>query len=303
VSSDSTEPDWSEPVWAASSAVAFREGASPAAPPRPEPGSEDLERTGPEPSPTTTGEEASPRRRRWPVVAGSAAAVVVLVAVASEALGRWYVASQVEDRLRDSGMTGRIEVTVGSSPWRPNVLGALLGRGLDELDVLITDGTVGGLGVSHADYRLSGIDGSVSIRSGNVVVESIERGDVRIEFPAEELGSAVGTSFAVVDGRLWAAGVVPWDRRAVALRVVDGSLELGGDAAELWGMPVDVPVADSYLLPCPPSVRLKGERLVLSCSGDELPGVLESPLSVDPSSPTAPVGELEPPQTIVRDGG
>lgn len=234
---------------------------------------------------------------------GVAAAASVVAVVSAEIVGRRAVASQVEQRLRDSGMSGRIEITVGSSPWRPSVLAALAGRGLDELDVRIVDGTVGGLAVTGADYRLSDIEGDVSLGSGAVVVRSIGRGDVRLELPAESLASTVGSELIARDGRLWAAGTLPWDRRAVKLRVVDGSLELGGDAAALWGGPVEVPVADGYLLPCPPEVTVDGELLVLTCHGNDLPGVLQAPLSIDPSDPSAPTGELTPPQSIVRDGG
>ncbi len=75
----------------------------------------------------------------WSAVLASATVVGLLaLGVAVEVWGRGYMAEQVEAQLRASGITGDIEVsTVGG--WRPVVLPALVGRGLEELHIATSE--------------------------------------------------------------------------------------------------------------------------------------------------------------------
>lgn len=238
----------------------------------------------------------SSRRRRWRRATFAVVCVLVSLAVTGEVLGRRLLSHEVETRLRASGITGDVRVSFGGG-WRPIVIPALLGAGLDRLTVRIADGTVGGLAVRRADYDLRGIDGEVSVGDRTLWVRSIDTGDVRIEVDPTSLSAATGTSIRIRGGRLVAGpdGVV------VRTVVRGDALELGGDAESVFGGPIVIPIVDSQLLPCRPRVHLTSRSMVLSCRGRKVPGVLVDPLGGD-RSPTAPVGELAPPQSTVLGG-
>lgn len=258
--------DWDRPVWAEPTA---EEGGVPA---------------------------TRPRRRWWRPVLAVAVCVLVLLVVAVELLGRRYLAREVETRLWASGITGEVTVSVGST-WRPVVVPALFGAGLDRLRVQIEGGTVGGLPVRRADYDLRGVDGDVSVLDGTVHVRSIRTGDIRIEVDPAALRAATGTEMHIRNGRLVAGDA----DTAVDVRVRGDALVLGGDAVALWGAPIEIPIVDDWLLPCTPRVRLTDRTMVLSCRGRKVPGVLVSPLGGE-RGPTAPGGELVPPQSTVLGG-
>jgi hypothetical protein len=246
-------------------------------------------------------DEAGPRRRpgrRGLVALVVVAAVVLVGSVAIEWLGRRAVTDRVADQLRASGITGEIDVEV-TGGLRPVVLRVLAGRGLDELSIRVTDGTIGGLPVARADYRLTDLDVDVSLWSRTVWVDSIGEGDVRIEVLPAALSSTVGTELAIVDGRMTAGP----DRLPVTTLVRGDVLVLSGPAEALWGAPVELPLADDYLLPCRPRVTVTGSMLVLACRGSDLPGVLEAPLGPGADPGSAPDGSLVPAQSTVLDGG
>ncbi len=244
------------------------------------------------------GEDRGParaRRRRW-IVAGAAALILVVVAAiwVIEVLGRSYIADSVAEQLRSSGISGDIEVGTPGG-LRPVVVPVLLGRGLDELRISVVDGSIAGLPVARADYVLTDIDGSVSLRTGEIDVRSIGSGEVRIEVAADALADAVGTELTIEDGTLLAGP----DRLVVETEVRGDALVLSGPAESIWGGPVDVPVADGYLLPCTPDVRIGGSTVVLACTGSTLPGVLKDPLGVGSGAGTGSTtdGSLVPPQS------
>ncbi|MBS1838225.1 MAG: hypothetical protein JST64_11090, partial [Actinobacteria bacterium] len=165
-----------------------------------------------------------PRRRGRFVVIGLTAVAVALVAlVAAEALGRWIVTDQVATRLRSSGITGDVDVSLGAR-WRPVVLPALLGAGIDHLSVRIVGGEVSGLPVRRADYELRGLDADVSVRHGTVHVRSIDAGDVRIEIDPSALEPITGTPMRVRGGHLVAGP----DALVVHLAVRGDALVLDG---------------------------------------------------------------------------
>lgn len=263
--SEDVAPDWSAPVWA---------------------------------EPTEEESEAAARGagRMWRWVFVVASCLLVLVVVAGEMVGRRYLTAEVESRLRDSGMTGVIDVSVGGG-WRPVVLPAVIGTGLDRLTIRITNGTVGGLPVRRADYDLRGIEGDVSLRNGTVRVRSIASGDVRIAIDPAALETVTGTTMRIRGGRLLAGEEgVP-----VGLKVRGDLLVLGGEAEGLWGTEIEIPVVDDQLLPCTPRVRVVDRSIVLACRGRSVPGILVDPLEGD-RSPTAPAGQLVPPQSTILGG-
>lgn len=228
------------------------------------------------------------------------AVVVLVVAVAgAEIYGRRQLRDAVAEQLRASGITGAIDVSVPGGPV-PVVLPALLGRGLSELEIRIRDGQVAGLPVARADYVLTDLEGDVSLRTGQVHVRSIGGGDVRIEVAPGALADSVGTELVIRDGRLRAGP----DELLVDTEVVGDALVLSGPAESLWGAPIEVPIADGYLLPCTPEVSIRRSVVVLSCRGSKLPGVLRTPLGIDSrgGSDVAPVGSLVPPASTVVAG-
>ncbi len=269
--SDPADRHWDRPAWAAPSAG-------------------DVE--------APLGNASGGRVGRTVVVAGVLVVAVLLLSVvtAIEVYGRRQLTDTVAAQLRSSGVTGTIEVSTAGGP-RPVILAMLLGRGLDDLQITITDGTIAGLPVARADYRLSGISGSVSARTGAMHVESIRSGKVRIDVDPDAISAAVGTDLKIVDGRLLAGP----DDLVVRTAIADGSLVLSGDAEALWGGPVQIPVADGYLLPCTPSVHIGVSTLVLACSGADLPGVLRDPLGATVDSGSTSPGSLVPPQSTVMD--
>ena len=213
--------------------------------------------------------------------------------------GRRRLRDAVAEQLRSSGITGTIDVSVPGGPV-PVVLPALFGRGLSELEIRIRDGQVAGLPVARADYVLTDLQGDVSLRTGQVHVRSIGGGDVRIEVAPSALADSIGTELVIRDGRLRAGP----DELLVDTEVVGDALVLSGPAESLWGAPIEVPIADGYLLPCTPEVSIRRSVVVLSCRGSKLPGVLRAPLGIDSrgGSDVAPVGSLVPPASTVVAG-
>ncbi|UDY34595.1 LmeA family phospholipid-binding protein [Dermatobacter hominis] len=252
----------------------------------------------PAPSDRDEGETGRRPGTRWAVALAAVAVLLLGGLVALEWVGRRTLTDRVTDQLLASGITGDVEVSIPGG-LRPVVLPALLGGGLDELSIRIVDGTIAGLPVARADYTLTDLDGDVSLLSGSVRVESIGEGDVRIEVLPEALSSAVGTELSIVDGQLVAGP----DQLRVDAVVRGDALVLSGPAESLWGGPVEVPVADGYLLPCTPGVSIGRSTIVLACRGSKLPGVLEDPLGPAFDPDTAPAGSLLPPQSTAIDGG
>lgn len=243
------------------------------------------------------------RRRRWLVVAAAAVVLVGVAAMAAiEVLGRRYVADGVAEQLRASGISGDIDVST-TGGLRPVVVPAVLGRGLGELRIAVADGSVAGLPVVRADYVLGDIDAAVSLRTGEIDVRSIGSGRVRIEISPDALADAVGTDLTIEDGVLLAGP----DRLVVDTEISGDALVLSGPAESVWGGPVDVPVADGYLLPCTPEVSIGRSTVVLACTGSTLPGVLRDPLGVGRGSGGGSTtdGSLVPPQStaVDSDGG
>jgi hypothetical protein len=284
VSSAST--DWSPaPVWAApgpADAPAEHGGDGP----RREPGQ------GPPVDRRRGGRRV--RRRRW--IAAAIALVLLLVGV--ERLGRSYAEGAIADRLRDSGITGDVDVSVGSSWWRPTVLPALVTGDVDEVSVRITDGSLMGVPIDRADYALSGISGDVSLLGGTVGVRSIDRGSITIDVPPSAIGHAVGEPVTIRDGRL----EMGQPARPVRARMSGDSLVLEDPAG---GQPIRVPVVDPYVLPCDPALHVRERSLELSCAGRNVPGILRGPLqgSTATDADGDPAGDLAPPQSTVRPGG
>lgn len=88
---------------------------------------------------------------------------------------------------------------------------------------------------------------------------------------------------------------------------IDGGtfrVELDADEAAALGVAQGAAVPDLGLLPCDPQVSERGELVVLGCSGDRLPAVLDTPLGATSSGASAPGAgptELRPPAVLERE--
>lgn len=237
------------------------------------------------------------------------AAVLLVLAVAAEVGGRIAVERISEDRLRDAGVAGEVDVTVGRAWWRPSVLPAVLGARLDRVTVQLRGAELNAVQVDEADYVLDGIDVAVSLRAGTIGASSLDRGSVTMVVDPASLAADLGVAAVVEDGRL----LVGPERRPASLSVEGDDLVVTGDAVPEGS--TSLPLVDPAVFPCTPAIRLVRDRVLLECSGSRLPGVLADPLGPDAEVvpddlPLAPV-ELEPPATLeldepgatVRDGG
>lgn len=227
-------------------------------------------------------------------------AMVVVGLAALEHFGRSYAEGEIAARLRSAGMTGDIQVTVGRAWWRPSVLPAVATGTLDQVEIRIREGSVSGIPVEEVDYVLGGIDGDLSLLNGTVDVRSIDEGSVSMRVLAETIGESLATPIAIRDGRV----VVGAEEAPAELRVSGDNLVI--DAPDrAGGAPIELVLADPYILPCRPEPGVVDGAIQLDCTGDTLPGILEGPLQGDTPAPDGvpPMEELPPPQSIDRPGG
>jgi hypothetical protein len=223
--------------------------------------------------------------------------VVALGLLLVEIGGRLAVERVVEARLRDSGIAGEVDVVVGSAWWRPSVLPALVGVDLDRIEVRMRRAEVHALPIEVVDYALEDLDVALSVRRGTIGATSVGSGRFRVLVDPTVVGSDVGLTATVSEGRL----LVGPGRDPAELRVDGDDLVLSGAAFEAEGGTTRVQIVDRSLLPCRPDVRVVLGMIELWCTADRIPGILEQPLgpgTPDSSDlPPAPV-ELEPPATL-----
>lgn len=223
------------------------------------------------------------------------AVALVLLLIGVEAAGRIATERVAEDQLRQHGVNGGVEVTLGRAWWRPTFLPALLTGDLDRISVQLSGADLYSVPVQQADYVLENLHIDFSLRQRSIAATSIGSGSVRVLIDPAAIGRMMATDAAVVDGRL----LIGADRERADLRMVGNQLVLSAPSLDAAGSNTSFQVVDPQLLPCVPQVQLSGGLVELSCSGDQLPGILEqsigSSAGVDPGEPPA---ELEPPLTI-----
>lgn len=224
------------------------------------------------------------------VVAGVVLGAVLLV----ELGGRLLIERAASSALRDDGVAGAT-VTVGRSWWRPTLVPALLGGGVDQVRVELRDADVSGVRVVGADYVLEDLDVAPDPFSATLGVDGIGRGSFRLVVTPESVSEVLGVPAAVVDGRL----VVGPDDEPAKLRVDRADLVVESTYLQREGIDPRLPLISSRFLPCEPEVELAGAAVQLSCSGDRLPGILDTSLGEPVGEIPAPT-ELEPPAVAER---
>jgi hypothetical protein len=229
------------------------------------------------------------------------ALLLLLVAVLAEVGGRLAVESIAEQRLRDAGVAGGVEVVVGSAWWRPSVVPTLFGADLDRVAVHLRDARVYSLSVSEADYVLEGLGVAISVRQRTIGASSLDEGTVRLLADPASMARDLGYEVVVEGDRV----LVGPDRDPAVLQVEGDDLVVTSAALAPEGGSTRMPVVDPAVLPCAPSVRVVDGFVELRCSGDRLPGMLGEPLGprvrdVPDDGADVPV-ELHPPVTLELD--
>jgi hypothetical protein len=225
------------------------------------------------------------------VVAG----VLVVGLVVLELGGRMMVQRVAAGALREQGVEDA-RVQIGSDPWRPTVVPALWGAGVDRVLVELRDGEVSGVRVVEAEYVLDDVDVDVDPFGSSVRVRSIDSGRFRMVVAPESVGELLGVPARVDGGRL----TVGPDDEPAKVRVEGARLVIESPYLQRERIDPRLLFLDRRLLPCEPEVTVVGDAIELRCEGDELPGILDAPLGEPVAEVPAPT-ELQPPATIERD--
>src|SRR3954470_9605704 len=113
---------------------------------------------------------------------------VGLVVIGLEVGGRLLNQRFAEDQLRDAGVAGEVEVTVGRSWWRPSVIPAFLTGDLDRVSVRLEDAELYSMPVLEADYVLEDLGVDVSLGDRSITATSLGSGSVRLLVDPREIG-------------------------------------------------------------------------------------------------------------------
>jgi hypothetical protein len=222
-------------------------------------------------------------------------AVVFMALLVAEYGGRVVVGRVAQNQLQSQGIADA-QVTVGGSWWRPTLLPAVLGGGLDRVSVQLRDAEVSGVLVERADYVLEDLDVDPDPFGASLGVTSVGEGSFRLTVSPASVGRLLGVNARVVDGRL----VVGPDGEPAKLRLDGTELVVESPYLARQRLPHRFTVLDGRLLPCDPEVRLDGELVELRCSGDRLPRILDASMGEPVGRLPAPPTELEPSATIER---
>ncbi|HTN99874.1 MAG TPA: hypothetical protein VL068_04295 [Microthrixaceae bacterium] len=243
-----------------------------------------------------------PRRSRAHkvrLVFGWLVIVVAVSVVVVETAGRSVTERIAEDQIRSAGVAGGVEVTIGRSWWQPSISGVLIFGTLDRVDVRLSDARLYSTPVHEADYVLNGLGLDLSIRDRTVKATSLDSGSVRVLIDPSVIATMLGSEAVVRNGKMFLNG----SDAPARVRMVGTTLVIdGSDVKALSGSDsISLPVVDPQILPCTPKVRLVDPFVELSCTGNELPGVLTKSLGaggidgrVGPGGPGGPGNGSEP---------
>lgn len=228
--------------------------------------------------------------------AAIAAVAVVVALVVVETGGRVLAERAAVDELSAQGIDGA-QVTVGRAWWRPTMVPAMVGHGLDRVRVELRDAEVSGVRIERADYVLDDLSVDPAL-GGALGVRAVGNGTFRLVVAPSAVAEAVGVQADVEEGRI----VIGPDREPAKVRLDGTDLLIESAYLQREQLEHRVPAVDGRLLPCDPEVALVGDLLELRCTGDRLPRILDAPLGEPVADLPAPP-ELQPPQTLDRNGG
>lgn len=233
--------------------------------------------------------------RRWILGLAVAGLVVLMVGVVVvEVVGRRIAEGVATSELARQGIDDA-RVSIGTW-WRPSVLSAVVLGDLDRVRVQLEDTQVSGVEVLEADYDLEGLRVDVDVLTGDVAITDLSRGSFRVVVDPATFGAQLGVAVEAAEGAL----LIGPDREPATLRMDGGELLIDSDHLRERGIDGRLLVADRRLLPCDPTARVVFDVVELSCTGDRLPGILDSSLG-QPLDVPPPPAQLEPPATLERD--
>ena len=233
--------------------------------------------------------------RRWVLGLAAAGLVVLLVGVVViEVVGRRVAEDVAASELERQGVADA-QVSIGTW-WRPSVLSAVVLGDLDRVQVQLEDAQVSGIQVLEADYDLEGLRVDVDVLDGTVAITELERGSFRVLVDPATFGAQLGVEVVAEDGEL---RIGP-GRAPATLRMEGDQMVIDSASLDEQGIDGRLAVADRRLLPCDPTPRVVLDLVELSCTGDRLPGILDSSLG-QPVDVAPPPAQLEPPATLERD--
>lgn len=234
-------------------------------------------------------------------IAVACVALVLVTYVVIEFAGRGMIERATESQIRDAGVAGEVHVQIGRAWWTPSVTKLLITGRLDSASVDLRAARFFMVPVHRASYKLDDLDISLSLRHQTIRVTSLGSGSVLVAVDPSSISSFLGVPVAARSGNLFLG-----DSRDPAKVEVEGTnlVVTSKDLLEVNGTDqASFPVVDSYLMPCEPRAKVRGEFIELKCTGSELPGVLRQTIGVlgeqrgDPSIPA----EIAPPESTVLD--
>jgi hypothetical protein len=183
-----------------------------------------------------------------------AAGLLAVVAVVGELAAPGLVEAGVEQTVRSNTRdVAHVQAHASGTPFLP----ALLMRGnVEHLEITLRE--VGGapLPIGTVALQVDGIHLDVgSMYRGEIEVEDVEQGTVMVELEEQELAALLG---------------VPVDLDSDLVEHVGGAVEVVAA-----GVSDRIPVPDD-LLPCAPDLEVDPPYVRLSCTFDEVPGVLRA---------------------------
>jgi hypothetical protein len=192
-------------------------------------------------------------------------AVLAGLLLAADVIAKRAAADELADRLRtEVPEAGSTSAAIHSFPFVPRLLTS--GR-VAEVDAGVRDLTVEGLRFASIAVKLHGVelDKSRLLDQRRVVLQRIDRGEVRAEVTQEAITDLVGIPVSLEQGR---ASVQFGGRQIGAdLAVREGRLILGASGVSLPALPLPtVP-----LLPCVANAEIAPGRVLLTCQFTEVP--------------------------------
>lgn len=211
-------------------------------------------------------------RRRLVIGVGISLTSLLLLIVVVETVGRSVLQHRVADEIHSTGVATRADVTIGRAWWTPSISRVLLTGTLDMVDVELTSTDVVGVPAESLHWVLFDLGVSVSVRTPRMNVISLGSGDVTVVVDPESFGQMIGISAEIRHGRLYLGNSARPAK--VSLQDTDLVIEHPLLGAFTGSESIIFPVSDPYMLPCDPGLEMNDDRMVLSCSGSTVPGVL-----------------------------
>jgi hypothetical protein len=186
-----------------------------------------------------------------------AAGLLAVVALVGELAAPGLVEAGIEETVRaNTRDVAHVNARTSGSPFLP---GLLLRGHVDSLEITLREVAGTQLPIGTVSLRVDGIhlDRGAMYR-GDIEVDDVEQGAVVVEFEEQELSALLG---------------VPVDLDSDLLEHVSGAVQV---AAAGLGERIPVP---EELFPCAPDLDIDPPYARLSCTFDEVPGVLRAAMA------------------------